>query len=64
MKVKDFLVYFAITFVVVFVVNAIVVYLYNVIVHGQGAFDWGTTFSLAIMLGIVFPLSEVFRKRK
>ncbi len=64
MKMKDSIVYFAITFVVVFVVNAIVVYLYNVIAHGQGAFDWGTTFRFAIILGIVFPFLEVFRKRK
>ena len=56
MKIKQFLIRFVITFALVFVVNAIVVYLWNLIAHGQGAFDWETSFRFAIILGIVLPI--------
>ena len=56
MKIKSLLIGFAITFAVVFVVNAIVVYLWNLIMHGQGAFDWGLSFTLAVIVGIVLPV--------
>lgn len=63
MKIKRFLMHFVIVFSITFVVNAIVVYLWNLIRHGEGAFNWETTFFFAIVLGIVFPLLDTFRSR-
>ena len=60
MKIKDFLIRFAITFplafITTFVSNAIVVYLWNLIAHGQGVFEWDTAFRFAIMLGITLGI--------
>jgi ATP/ADP translocase len=56
MKVKRFLIHFGIAFAVTFVVNAIVVYIYNAITHGEGAFNWETTFRFAITFGILIPI--------
>ena len=62
-KIKRFLLHFVIVFAITFVVNAIIVYLWNLIRHGEGAFNWETTFFFAIVLGIVFPLLETLRSR-
>jgi len=65
MKIKNLLIGFAITFAVSFVVNAVVVYLWNLIVHGDGAFNWGLSLTLAVILGIVLPVvSAMMSKRK
>ncbi len=56
MKIKRFLIHFIIVFALTFVVNTIVVYLWNLIAHGQGAFDWETSFRFAIILGIIVPI--------
>ena len=64
MKIRDFLIRFAITFAVVFVVNAIVVYLWNLIAYGQGAFNWGLSFTLAVIVGIVLPVTRVMMSKE
>ena len=64
MKIKKFLIHFVTTFAVVFVVNAIVVYLWNLIRYGEGAFNWQLTFTLAIIVGIILPLLDIWRSRK
>ena len=72
MKIKKFLIHFAIAFpvafVVTFVTNAIVVYLWNLIAHGQGVFEWDTAFRFAIMLGItlgiVLPVTRAMMSKK
>ena len=56
MKIRKFLTDFAIVFAVVFVVNVIAVYVTSVIRHGEGAFNWELTFSLAIGIGIALAL--------
>ena len=56
LKSKQFLIRFAITFGLVFAVNPIVIYVWNYIRHGEGSFNWQTTFILAIALGIILPL--------
>ena len=53
MKIKRFLIQFVTIFALAFVINTIVVYLWNLIAHGEGAFDWGLSFTLAIVLAIV-----------
>ena len=64
MKIKEFLIRFVIVFAVVFVVNAIVVYLWNLIVHGEGAFNWGLSLTLAVILGIVLPIIRTMTSKE
>ena len=44
------------TFVLAFVVVVVVTYLWGLIFQGAAAVDWGTSFRLAIMLGIILPV--------
>ena len=63
MKIKRFLIHFVIFFALVFVINPIVIYVWNLIRHGEGAFNWQTTFFLAIVLGVVLAVERA-RKSK
>jgi hypothetical protein len=47
-----------ITASVTFVVAAVVTYLYNYLVHGNGIINWETAVDMAIILGIILPLSQ------
>ena len=47
---------FALVFVVAVLVGAIATSLYDYIVHGLGAINWQTTFTVALVLGIVLTL--------
>lgn len=58
MNAKGLLLDMAITITVTFVVAAVVTYLYSVIAHGAGTVNWDTAFHLAIILGIVMPLTR------
>ena len=58
MRVKGFLFDMVITIPITFVVAAVVTYLYSLIAHGSGAVNWDTAFHLAIIIGIVLPLSR------
>ena len=58
MNAKRFLIDFSLTAVLTFVVAAIVTYLYSLIAHGAGAVAWDTAFELAIIFGIVLPLTR------
>ena len=64
MKIKKFLIHFVTTFAVVFVVNAIVVYVWNLVRYGEGTFNWQLTFTLAITVGIILPLLDIWRSHK
>ena len=65
MKIKGFLIGFVATFAVTLVVAAIVTYLWSLIFHGAGAIDWETSFLLAIILGIILPITRgMTSKRK
>ena len=65
MKIKGFLIGFVTTFAVTLAVAAIVTYLWNLGVHGQSAVDWETSFRLAIILGIILPVTRgMTSKRK
>jgi hypothetical protein len=57
MRVKSFIAHFAITFGLAFVVSALVSWLWAVIRHGGGSADWETSFRLAVILGIVIPIT-------
>ena len=63
MKIKDFLIRFAIIFALVLVINPIVVYVWNLVRHGEGAFDWQLSFTLAIIVGIILAVERA-RKSK
>jgi len=64
MKIKDFLIRFAIIFALALIVNTIVVYLWNLIVHGEGAFNWGLSLTLAIVLAIVLPFTRAMMSKE
>jgi len=55
---KKLIVDFITSFAIVLVVAAVVSFLYSLIVHGAGTIDWETSFRLAIILGIVLPLTQ------
>ena len=61
---KQFLIDMAITMSVSFVIAAVVTYLYSLIAHGSGSIDWETAFELAIVLGIVLPLTLSRRRQE
>jgi hypothetical protein len=48
----------AITMPFKLVVTAAVTFRYNLILHSSVSVDWDTTFRLAIILGIVLPLTR------
>ena len=48
----------AITTPITFLVAALVTYLYSLIVHEVGAINWETAFQLALVFGIVLPLTR------
>ena len=58
MNAKKLLLDMAITMAVAFVVTGAVTFLYNLISHGSASVGWDTTFRLAIILGIVLPLTR------
>lgn len=64
MKIKNLLIGFVTTFAVALVVAAIVTYLWNLIVHGQSAVDWETSFRLAIILGIALPVTRAMTSKR
>ncbi len=59
MKVKPIIPDVILTFVITLVISAIVTLLWNLIIEKSGAFvDWKTSFRLAIIIGIVLPVSR------
>jgi hypothetical protein len=63
MNLKNFLVSFATTFVLTLVVAVIVSFLYSLIVHGTAAADWELSFRLAIIFGLILPLTKVLENK-
>ena len=64
MNIKKSVIGFAATFAVTLVVCAVVTYLWNLIVHGQGAFNWGLSVTLAVIVGIILPVTRAMMSRK
>ncbi len=58
MNFKKFLAGFALTFVITFAVVVAVSFVWSLIFHGRGVPEWETAFRLAIILGIVVPLTK------
>jgi len=61
MNVKKFLRDFILTFVIAFSAGVIVTFVWNLIIQGTSRADWETPFRLAIILGVVLPLSRSIR---
>ncbi len=55
MKLKQYVIDFAVMFLIVLVVNLIVTFLYGLLVHGTGTLDWESALTFAISLGIILP---------
>lgn len=49
---------FAVVAPITFVVAAVVSVLYSFIAHGTGVVDWGSAVRLAIILGIIIPVTQ------
>lgn len=59
MNARSFIVDMAVTALAAFVVAAAVTYGYSLVVHGDGWVNWETAFDLALILGVVLPLTRV-----
>jgi uncharacterized protein YqhQ len=55
---KKVLISFVIGFAVTLIVSSLVTYLYSLGLHETAEVDWETSFRLAIILGIIFPVIE------
>lgn len=64
MNIREFFTEFVIAFAAALGVAVIVTYLWNLIARGAGAFDWETSFRLAIIFGIVLPLVAAYERKK
>ncbi len=64
MNIKRLLIDFIGLFLLVLVVTSVVTYLWNLVFHEAGAVDWETSFRLAIILGIVLPVTKVLEHKK
>lgn len=60
---KKVLVSFVVYFVITLIVSSLVTYLYSLGFHDTAKIDWSTTFQLAVILGVIFPIMEL-RKEK
>ncbi|MEE4260930.1 MAG: hypothetical protein V2I62_14285 [Bacteroidales bacterium] len=63
MNLKKVLISFVIGFAVTLLVSGLVTYLYSLGFHETAKIDWESSFQLAIIFGIVFPVMEA-RKGK
>jgi Na+-driven multidrug efflux pump len=63
MNFKKVLISFVIGFAITLIVSSLVTYLYSLGFHETAKIDWETSFQLAIIFGIVFPIMEA-RKGK
>lgn len=55
MKIARLILDGAIGFVIVFIVATLASYVYSLVAHRTGAFDWGTSVRLGVILAIVLP---------
>jgi len=63
MKTKKLITQILLTFAITLVTSGIVTLLWNLIVEKAGAvIDWKTSFVMAIIIGIVIPLSRTKEK--
>lgn len=64
MKIRKLLTGVAAIFAVTLVVTAVVTYLWSLVLNRQGVVDWGLSFRLAIILGIVLPATRAMLSRE
>jgi len=58
------LVSFIKVFLIAFLVAIVITYLWNLIVNHTGLIDWTTAFRLAVILGVIIGLSDIFKTSK
>lgn len=58
---KNFIISFLMAASLTFLVNVIVIYFYNLSAKGEGMFDLKTSLTLAIVFGVVLPLTDRWR---
>jgi len=64
MKIKDLILEMIVVGIIAFIVVFVVIYLWNLIFHGAGVVALGYSAKLALILGLVIPLSRAFEKGK
>ena len=62
MNVKSLLIEVVVTFVLAFVIAAMVTFLWSWLRDGITAVNWQTTFTMAVILAIIVPLTNRFKK--
>jgi Na+-driven multidrug efflux pump len=63
MNFKKVLISFFIGFVVTLIASSLVTYLYSLGFHETAKINWETSFQLAIIFGIIFPVMEARKER-
>ena len=58
MKLKFDFKRFLISFIFGFIVNIIVVYFWDLFFHGQGTFNFGSSFAVALAIGVVLSFID------
>jgi hypothetical protein len=46
-----------------FLIGILVSFLFNVIVYGSAVVAWGTTFRLAVTIGLMIPIYELLKRK-
>jgi hypothetical protein len=64
MNLKQFFIGFITIFALTLVVTGIVSFLYSLVVHGTGVFDWELAFRLAIIFGLILPITRTLEGRE
>ncbi|HOP05774.1 MAG TPA: hypothetical protein PLF13_00640 [candidate division Zixibacteria bacterium] len=60
---KDFVITFVVIFVVTLVIAAGATYGYELIAHGDGIINWVTSFYLAITMGVLYAMVNIYSRR-
>ena len=63
MELRKLLIGFLTFFSITLIVTVIVTYIWSLLFHETASIDWETSFRLAIIFGIIFPLTEVKKKK-
>jgi hypothetical protein len=64
MDIKTFLLDFLLVFAITLVVSIIVTFLWSLAFHNLAVIDWETSFSLAIIIGIIIPIVNARDRKK
>jgi hypothetical protein len=64
MKFGPFVLHCLVIGIIAFAVGILVSLFFNLIIHGSALVAWGTMFRIAVILGLVIPISELLNTKK